>query len=86
MESKNLLRLQPVICGLWQIVSMEKRGELDEERAVDAMKIYTSKRFNVRKKTSSPRRFETKNAFQNKKCITGMGYGRSLRFCRDNRG
>ena len=46
---KDLLFLQPVICGLWQIVSMEKRGELDEESAVEAMNSYVSKRFRVRR-------------------------------------
>ena len=46
---KDLLFLQPVICGLWQIVSMEKRGELDESSAVEAMNTYASKRFRVRR-------------------------------------
>ena len=83
---KDLLFLQPVICGLWQIVSMEKRGELDEESAVEAMNTYASKRFRVR-------RFFSKFYFQKKVLLkrfindltnskTGMGYGRSLWQCR----
>ncbi len=40
-----MLKLQPVIMGLWQIVSMEKRNELDEKKAIEAICIHMKKRY-----------------------------------------
>ena len=40
-----MLKLQPVIMGLWQIVSMEKRNEFDEKKAIEAICIHMKKKY-----------------------------------------